>query len=536
MDLIRSAGGLPRPAILKPWVVIALFASLVVALRLPTFFASVINWDESLYLLVADQWLQGHAPYTAVFDNKPPGIYVLFVLALKVFGRSVFAIRVLGCLFVTATCYLISRIGALASRNGWLAGLLAGAIYALLMIRNNGPASNTEVFFPAFSTAAWLLVLSRVASDEPLSRRDCRRMALAGFLLGLGFEIKYVVLFDAAAIAGIFMLAVRRRPAEERTPGRVAGLLAAMGAGFLLPFLAVTAAFALAHRFPEYWLGNFTSNRARTVGLSFRWSVTALELWTQLRNEGFYWMALPLAAVALVRDKAATAKDRFLVATTAGYFLWLLACMVGVFRSVLYGHYFLHLAGALAVLGADAAVRFALPEAPGGAPRVWRPSVAAVAAVLALAGVLTALAPVRHGASLVYRRLLRGRPNEEDRPGLIAQYLKSRMDPGDVLYVVDDQPVLYFLVPSQLPTRYAFPPYLVRRLDLPNITGVDPLLELRHILDRKPVYVVKRRSEHDPDYDEAATGPFFEALRGALARDYELETTIREVDLFRLKR
>jgi 4-amino-4-deoxy-L-arabinose transferase-like glycosyltransferase len=533
MELSRSSGGLPRPAFLNPWVVAGLFAALVLALRLSTFFASVIDWDESIYLLVADQWLQGHSPYTTVWDNKPPGIYILFVLALKLFGRSVFAIRLLACISVTATCLLISRIGNLASRNGWLAGLLAGGLYALLTVRNDGRSANTEVFFLAFTAGAWLLVLSRACSDEPLSPRDYRRMALAGLLLGLGFEIKYVVLFDAVAIAAIFLLAVRRRPAEERTPARIAGLLAAMAAGFLLPFLAITAAFAIAHRFPEYWAQNFTSNRARTVGLQFRWSIPALGIWDQLRLQGIFWIGIPLAAAAVFRDRAAAWKDRFLVATTAGYLIWLVLCIAAVFRSHLYHHYFLPLAGPLAVLGADAAIRLAFPGASEG--RISRGRVAALAAALALVGVLTALPQLRHGASLVYRRLLKAQP-DEDRPALIAEYLKTRMGPQDVLYVADDQPVLYFLVPSRLPTRYVFPAYLVRRRDLPDITGVDPILELQHILDQKPLYVVKKRGEHDRDYDEEANKPFFTILDGALARDYDLETTIKEVDLFRRKR
>jgi hypothetical protein len=41
----------------------------VLILRAPTFLVSAVDWDEGLYVLMASQWLDGHPPYTTVFEE-----------------------------------------------------------------------------------------------------------------------------------------------------------------------------------------------------------------------------------------------------------------------------------------------------------------------------------------------------------------------------------------------------------------------------------------------------------------------------------
>lgn len=79
----------------KPWLILIFFIIVVLSIRWSTFYQSVIDWDESLYLLVANAWSEGNLPYTEVWDNKPPGIYSLFLLAITFLNDSVFSIRIL---------------------------------------------------------------------------------------------------------------------------------------------------------------------------------------------------------------------------------------------------------------------------------------------------------------------------------------------------------------------------------------------------------------------------------------------------------
>jgi 4-amino-4-deoxy-L-arabinose transferase-like glycosyltransferase len=87
------------------------FALLVLVLRSATFFHSVENWDESLYLLAARSVLDGHTLYTEIWDHKPPGIFYLCALGQLVFGRTVLSIRILAWLAVTASSLLLFLLG-----------------------------------------------------------------------------------------------------------------------------------------------------------------------------------------------------------------------------------------------------------------------------------------------------------------------------------------------------------------------------------------------------------------------------------------
>jgi len=128
--------------------VVALLALLAwcVALRLPTIPRSVIDWDESVYLLMADQWSHGHLPYTAVWDHKPVGAYALFRMGFALFGRSVLSARLLVTVFVFLGAWLLYAIAALLldSRR---AAAVAAIAYPAFSLRFGGTAANTELFF-----------------------------------------------------------------------------------------------------------------------------------------------------------------------------------------------------------------------------------------------------------------------------------------------------------------------------------------------------------------------------------------------------
>src|ERR1051326_2737767 len=97
------------------FVLFALFFLAALVLRSAAFFRSGIG-DESLYLLVAREWLDGKIPYGELVDNQPPGIYGLFVAAQLVFGRSVISIRLLACLASATSALLLCRMAGSRER------------------------------------------------------------------------------------------------------------------------------------------------------------------------------------------------------------------------------------------------------------------------------------------------------------------------------------------------------------------------------------------------------------------------------------
>src|SRR3954470_11620128 len=90
-----------------------LMLSAAFLLRAPSFQFSVIDWDESLYLLQAREWLRGGWPLVAVWDMHPVGGPAMVSIALLAFGESLASVRLLGLLAVCATAcilYVIVRI------------------------------------------------------------------------------------------------------------------------------------------------------------------------------------------------------------------------------------------------------------------------------------------------------------------------------------------------------------------------------------------------------------------------------------------
>ncbi|MDE8349515.1 MAG: hypothetical protein POG74_08540, partial [Acidocella sp.] len=140
-----------------------LFA-IILLIRVPTLFRSVLDWDESLYLLMAEQWRAGHLPYTTIWDNKPIGIYVIFLIFIDMFGRNVAAIRLASDVFVTANAFIIFKItylllsGRTAPQRQWLA-IFAAVSYSIGSLSNDGLSANTEIFMTCFTALAMLLAI-----------------------------------------------------------------------------------------------------------------------------------------------------------------------------------------------------------------------------------------------------------------------------------------------------------------------------------------------------------------------------------------
>ena len=523
-----------KPAFLKPWLVLSYFAVLVATLRFFTFFRAAFQWDESLYLLVADQWVQGHPPYTTVWDTKPPGIYALFALGLQVFGHSILGMRLLACLFVTGTCVFLCRIGERFERYGWLIGLMAGTLFALLTVNGGGRGANTEVFFTTLSTLAFAIVVGREDAADTSRLRDWQAWGLAGLALGFGFVIKQNALFDMVALAAIRILHFGLRPASERHPLPLVRDLISLGVGFSLPFLAVSLLFLLTHRFEDYWYATVTANRVRTIAHPFRPGVLFRGIADQDWRILLFWAVLPVAPVYLCVAKSQETRERWILTAMLVWVVTVVVAFAFTFRLVVYDYYFLQLAPALCLLCGALLVRLIFGgEARSPASRPRRRWIA-LAALMAVVTTAEASRPLLLGAKNLYFRGVKGHKHWADWDAQTADYIEARITPEDYIFVADNQPILYFLTRARIPTRHPYPPMLILHKDLPNLTGIDPLEELERIMAKRPVYVVKNIDEASPRYAPEARA-FFEALQRHLARDYMLAATMPKTNLYRLK-
>ncbi|MCK5377458.1 MAG: hypothetical protein KAJ97_10265, partial [Acidobacteria bacterium] len=222
---------------------------------------SVIDWDESVYLLVSSSLVDGHLPYIEVWDHKQPFLYVLFAASFLA-ADPVVGMRLLGCAAVAITAILL----AVASRRvfrGWFAPSVAAGLYVLSTMSSGGLATNTEIIFAPFVVAACALLVFVPINVFSTREHHLIRFATGGLLCGLAMQVKLIAAFEVMAIVGaatvLWWPASRRfRRAAQLTMRR----LLLFGLGALVPAIIGAGAYWFGGQFDEYVFANFVFNFA----------------------------------------------------------------------------------------------------------------------------------------------------------------------------------------------------------------------------------------------------------------------------------
>src|SRR5256885_17262262 len=105
----------------------------------------------------------------------------------------------------------------------------------------------------------------------------------------------------------------------------------------------------------------------------------------------------------------------------------------------------------------------------------------------------------------------------------IARYLKGQISPQDSIYVVNGQPIVYFLTKAQLPTRFVFPPLIISE-PISRVANVDYPGEVDRILNKAPrAVLIRRKEEGNARVDE---------IEARLQRDYVVGTRIADTTVY----
>ena len=215
-------------------------AALILALAvLVTQFVSlgreVIDPDESTFILMGADVASGHLPFVAMFDLKPPMIFLLIGSVLAAFGKSLVAVRLLGDVLLFGTAMLTFRF-ARHLTSGWAA--LGGALgYVAFASMDLGQPTYSEIpalFFGMFA----LLMLVRT----PVSPG---RAALAGLGLALAV-LSRTNLYQLPIVFGLLLLVASLRQREQAHPRA----WLAFGLGGLVPVAALVLTYAAAGQLP----------------------------------------------------------------------------------------------------------------------------------------------------------------------------------------------------------------------------------------------------------------------------------------------
>jgi len=496
------------------------FGLAALLLRSPTLLRSVIDWDESLYFLMAESWRAGNLPYTTLFDNKPIGIYAIFALFQCLFGDDIASMRLASMVAVMATAFFVykitDRIVPAETEARYAFAGFAGILYILCSVLNGGMASNTELFFSPFVCCALYMALKR----RPATRRPTVSSFLIGMVAGSACLVKPVAVFEAGAI--VFALVHGGAVGQDFTAGgghavgngvmyrawRLTATSVRLGAPFVLgiffPVVLVVLLYAAARQLPLLIETNVWAN-LRRIADPFNAHRAARTLAEQALCAPLYFGALLLFRDALYdvffRNRSSTG-------WRPNAMRWLLVTWIaGAFTGVVVGksffpHFLLQPLPALCVATAWVLAQRltgrrqhpAIHGGDGAAP-------IRLVLVFVVLGLASGAAAIAEGTLMPvsYHREDAGIGWLKDTPAQIAAAIAPELarSPEEILYVLDYEPIIYSLAHAAPPTRYAFPPFLIDRHDA-ELPGVDADQEVERILARCPMFIVRTRDIQGP--------------------------------------
>lgn len=461
------------------------FIILSILLRLSAFFQSTFDHDESLYLLVANSLLQGNVPYTDVWDNKPPGIYFLYALGLLIFGNNIISIRFFTCILVGCTCFLLYCLGKKITNNEIL-GLIAGIIYAVFSLENGGLAANTEIFFTPFVVLGfYLLFCLEITPEKQISQQKITLISI-GLSLGIGLQIKQVVLFDFLAILIILSLRLwwNKKSLTQPLIKEIVQCFTWLILGFIMPTILIIISFTIAGHFNEYWYANFTANSKRVGNESFAIMTLIYALFIQLKVNFFLWLCLILTPFYMLTASIKSRKELTYLT------IWFIMSFLGVAApKSFFTHYFLQLLPSFSLISA-----YIITESIWKIQNIPKLNKIIILILILVMPIMTQIYP-KLNATIQYplNRIVKGNQNWGDTPAMIGDYIIDKINDNDYIYVFDYQPVIYYLTRSKIPTKYPFTSFLLKA-KLAKVAGIEPKKEFISIMEKKPKYIIKLRN------------------------------------------
>lgn len=422
-----------------------------ILLRVWSFQFTKINHDETTYLIIAREIFQGKMLYVDVWDTKPPGIFLIFGLFQKVFGFSVVAIRLFASVVIGFTGFVLYRLWKRLEAGNRVA-ILAGAIYIIAAsVHKWEYAANTEIFFN-LTTALCLYIL--------LGSKTVSHYLLAGLVMGLGFIIKYFVLFDFVAFCLlILLLHLRERPIKWSSV-LVRGTTFFLG--FLIPFLLVNCWFWYIVQYEAFYevtyevTGRYASAFDAGQGLKF-----FLE---------FHLIFLPLVVMAYIgalKNRGKTSKLPAWFGVIWLLLIWFSALWPGKF----FLHYYFQFLVPLCFLAPLVFVQFSVAGRWLNKIRLWQFGVVFLL-FLGTAWVIQKKAFI----------------DKEDHVRNIVNHVHPRLEPGDVVYSEYSHVVYYYLGVSPV-EKYIHSTLLTDPEHFQAI-GIDPKKEKERILEASPDWII----------------------------------------------
>lgn len=222
-----------------------------ILLRLPSIVEPYWYGDEGIYAVIGQAIRDGAVLYRDIWDNKPPGLYLIYAL----FNGELIWVKALSMIFGAVNIvffYLLAKSLLKTKLPVFVSTLLFALLFGLPILEGN--IANAENFMLLPICLAFYLVF-RFKSPKAY--------VLAGFLLSAATMIKIVAVFDIAAL--LFISYVFSIDKKNKIIPQTLNFLSSkkflmfIVSALILPFMAVL--YFLSHQaLPQLFSSVFTNN------------------------------------------------------------------------------------------------------------------------------------------------------------------------------------------------------------------------------------------------------------------------------------
>ena len=241
------------------WILLLIVVILV--LRAPSLIMPHYYGDEEIYFVTGRAWRSGVPLYQAMFDHKPPLIYILAGLAPQMLAFR----GLLAGMMILHTVLFWELAKRFWQKTRPFMAYVSSAIFVLLttLPTLEGLTVNAELLMMVPVTAGVLLLWNT-------KQNEWKKYGLAGLLLGLGWLYKIPVAADAGAI-GLFFLVFKQESFKNSLKAIFSKSMMTYILGFVTP---------LAMTFGYYYLKGHGASYLDTVltmnlGYVSSWSTSA---------------------------------------------------------------------------------------------------------------------------------------------------------------------------------------------------------------------------------------------------------------------
>jgi hypothetical protein len=439
-----------------------------VFVRLPFFFPSVIDWDESTFVLMGQNILDGRLPYTELWDNKPPLLFLFFALVM-IFEQSIFAVRVAGAICVLACAYLTYRIGDHIWRQpaGFLAGMLS---IVFVSFARSGQATMAEIVALVPLMGALALLVTK--GSKPATP----------FFTGLFLSIATLIRLNLAFVACIVGIVMIVRPLLNRRGFESTQITTYVLGGFI-PLAIVSAAYIIDGNAELFLKSVFLAPLYYATSTeSSKDAIVFLLKWGFGYDNILLWLGFLGGVVCIGKSWSNFDNEQKRGIGLVAVFFFSVGCSV-IFAGGAFLHYLIQLIPFLALIAGSFFSFF------------YRYRYRFIITLFLLLGCAKPLKPVVAqyfliGKELAAREFLLSDPGFE-----IASYLRRENPSRKPIYMMTDH-IVYWLTGTKPLRKSVTHPSMIAKENLLRVfvgPYASPESEMSALLRQRPLYIVKEK-------------------------------------------